>query len=636
MLLRDYINKFLFLGIIIGIYVAAWIIQNQLFLNWDISQLLHATRLMLAGGTYSNDFFIPNPPMILFLYTPPLLISKLLGIKVMIPFRIYIFLLISVSFSICCVLAQKIFSKQDNFILSTFLITLATIFLIVPLYEIGQRDCLLLVLTMPYLLLTTLQLEKGNVNNKLRIMIGLLASVGIAMKPHFIIIPFLVECYFAYGKKNLLACFRIETLVISLVIIIHIVITIIYFSDFIFIITPYILKNYYNNLTKPFSQLFLYPFALFFWTPFVFYIVRYPQNRYKNLSSILILALIGFIISFFVQHTTFLYHLIPSFSLSILLSSLLFALLVKQQYISKREYTLLAMVGLFYLGYILKEQSGIWSMLILAPKVFFGFFAILFAYLLYSMQVKKRYPLFSVFFKVAVIIGLGALVSFLAGHISWYSHAFLFTLIVLFVMYSLLMPKENKHMQRSLFIAVLGTLLFSSPVCSMKNIYDIGVAYRKEVLEPLIKYVSTQPANQSLYVISNMANYNAPLMDYIEVRSVERFDCLWMAADLAKRLKTVTPDILHNYIRNNTDKRFFLNMVADDIYKNKPDLIFVDIRNQNMALDGHAVYFDFLKYFVDNREFSNEWKNYHYLTTIAGGSAYSYNYKLQVYKRIMR
>src|SRR5579872_3156058 len=101
-------SSLFFWGAILSVYVVAWGIQEHLPLNWDISQLLHATRLMLAGGTYSKDFFIPNPPMILFLYTPPVALSKFMGVKVMLPFRIYIFMLISISLAICCSLARQL------------------------------------------------------------------------------------------------------------------------------------------------------------------------------------------------------------------------------------------------------------------------------------------------------------------------------------------------------------------------------------------------------------------------------------------------------------------------------------------------------------------------------------------------
>lgn len=619
-----------FWTIILGIYIAAWLIQAQLCIHWDISKLLQATRLMLAGGTYSKDFFIPNPPMILFLYTPPVVLSKLMNIKVIVPFRLYIFLLNTLSFGLCCLLAQKIFSKKDGFIAGTFLAVLASIFLIVPGYQFGQRDCLLLVLMMPYLLAIALQLQGRPIPTKLAGIIGLLAALGLAIKPYFLIIFIVIESYFLYSKRNILAWVRTEVEVIVLIFAIYGTLMFAFFPDFVFVVTPYILGMYHKSLSIPLSQLFFNPIAFFCWLSIPFFIVRYSKNPYKILCTVLLLALIGFLISYYAQRTLFIYHIIPPFSLTILLLALLFVLFISENSASRQEYFTMLLPAILSLVFLLRYESAIWTVITFDPKIFFGFFAFLFAFLFSAMKMKKlRMICYTVFITL-----IGLLSSFLARHIDWYPHHFLITMVTLISLFALLAPKTHKKLGEHIFIAILGILIFSFPVYVVKNMYGLGVAYKEKILSSLIHFMNTQPPKQSIYVFSVMANYSAPLTDYMNANSVERFDCLWMVGDLAQQLKIGSPDLLHQYIKNNKDERFFLNMVAEDIQDKKPDLIFVDARNKNITLNGHDAYFDLLSYFLDNPKLRHEWQHYYYLTTIAAGSPYSYNYRLQVYKRI--
>lgn len=638
MLSRDYTlsnsnnGNLFFWVIILGIYIAAWFIQEQLCIHWDISKLLQATRFMLAGGTYSKDFFIPNPPMILFLYTPPVILSKLMGIKVMVPFRLYIFLLSSVSFGLCCILARKIFSKKDGFVAGTFLVALATIFLIVPGYQLGQRDCLLLVLMMPYLLAITLQLQGHAIHTKLAWIIGLLAALGLGIKPYFLIIFILIECYFLYSKRNILAWARTEIGVIALIFAIYGTLLFAFFPDFVFVVTPYILRMYHNSLSTPLSQLFFNPIAFFCWLSIPFFITGYSTNSYKILCTVFLIALIGFLISFYAQGTLFIYHIIPPFSLAILLLALLFVLFISETSTRRQQYFVMLLPAILCLFFLLKYEPAIWTVITFDPKIFFGFFAFLFAFIFSAMGVKPlRMICYTVF-----ILSIGLLSSFLVRHIDWYPHHFLVTTVTLISLFAFLAPKMHKNLGEYIFIAILGTLIFSFPVYVVKNMYGLGVSYKEKILSSLIHFMDTQPPKQSIYVFSVMANYSAPLTDYINANSVERFDCLWMVGDLARQLKMSSPSQLHQFIKNNTDERFFLNMIAEDIHDKKPDLIFVDTRNNNITLNGRDTSFDLLGYFLDNTKLHNEWQSYRYLTTLSGGTPYSYNYRLQVYKRIMK
>lgn len=516
-------EKITVFALMMGVYLFAWFLQDKFFLNWDISQLLHATELMLSGGTYSQDFFIPNPPMILFLYTPPVLISKLLGIKIIIPFRFYIFFLTSISLVMSYYLTELIFTKKDTVLRILFIISLAIILLALQFYQLGQRDCLLLVFAMPYLLTVALRLENKTINTIFAISIGLFAGLGFAIKPQFLMMPCLIECYFMYCKKSWFGWVRTENIAIALLLITYAFIVWTFFPDYIFTIIPYMLHNYYSSLNLPWFVLIFHPLALFCGIPIVFYILLYKSNRYLALSTVLMLALIGLFISYYSQHTVFLYHILPAFLIAFLLLTLLLGIMMTDYCSQLRDYV---------------------------------------------------------------------------------------------------------------FTTILVIMLFSLCIPTLSAIYKTGTLYKQNVLANLTTFMHSFPAHQSIYVFSVMTNYSAPLMHYIDIKTAGRFDCLWMAAGLTAEVNLTGENAVRQYIKNNRNKQFFINMIVEDLQQQKPDLIFVDTREYNVFLHGIPFHLDYLSYFLENNLFRNEWNHYQYLTTISGGDISAYDYKLEVYQRI--
>jgi len=147
-------------------------------------------------------------------------------------------------------------------------------------------------------------------------------------------------------------------------------------------------------------------------------------------------------------------------------------------------------------------------------------------------------------------------------------------------------------------------------------------------------FINTQPPHQSIYVFSDRTDYASPLIDYTNSYAWQRFDCLWGVRGLVDQIHAQGDKTVRDYIKNNKDKLFFLNIVVDDLHVHKPDLIFVDVRKNNSVFNGAFTNFDYLDYFSENKKFKDEWNSYRYLTTIEGKNWLYSIFKLDVYKRI--
>src|SRR5580693_6445502 len=95
-------NQWIIFTIIIsGILLFSWEIQNHLILNSDVSCLTYAASKLLLGGTYSNDFFEINPPLIIYLYTPVVLLKQMMSINTFSALQIYVATISFISLFLC-------------------------------------------------------------------------------------------------------------------------------------------------------------------------------------------------------------------------------------------------------------------------------------------------------------------------------------------------------------------------------------------------------------------------------------------------------------------------------------------------------------------------------------------------------
>jgi hypothetical protein len=67
--------------------------------------------------------------------------------------------------------------------------------LVYPQGSFGQREHLLVILTLPYLLRAAIVAQGGEIDARRSAVIGLVAAIGIGIKPHFAVLPILVEAY---------------------------------------------------------------------------------------------------------------------------------------------------------------------------------------------------------------------------------------------------------------------------------------------------------------------------------------------------------------------------------------------------------------------------------------------------------
>lgn len=299
--------------------------HKYLLFSPDVSYLLHAANQMLEGGHYVTDIFETNPPMILYLYFPACLLAKVVSIDLITAMRIYILCLMVISSGVCFVLLKRMVgSTNDVYFKAMYGIFFGALFFL-PIAAFAQREHLLIIFMLPYLLMAALRLDNKNINPWLAVGVGLFAGFGFALKPYFLTAFCLVELLFIFKKRKLFAWVRIESLMVASVLVIYLLSVFIFQKEYIKIILSLVYEYYFSAIKQPWVSILSRSYAVFCFFLGFSYLFFAPYDKYKNLGLVIYMALLGMIIAFIIPQNAWFYHVFPAWALALILTIHCFA-----------------------------------------------------------------------------------------------------------------------------------------------------------------------------------------------------------------------------------------------------------------------------------------------------------------------
>jgi len=185
-------------------------IRCPLRLHWDLGLLLGCGQLVAEGKIPYIDFYELQPPLIMYLSAIPACLAQLSHTRIEICLNFCVF-----ACSLYSVLAAGFILRSQNtkhFDLAFMVVGLALSNVFMEL-NYGQREHLYALLFAPYLLLrfTTWQQTKS-IPGAVRLIIGLLAGLGVAIKPHFVPAFIATEVYWIVSHRSFRRVLAVESL----------------------------------------------------------------------------------------------------------------------------------------------------------------------------------------------------------------------------------------------------------------------------------------------------------------------------------------------------------------------------------------------------------------------------------------
>jgi hypothetical protein len=158
----------------------------------DIAWLLYVARRWMAGRELYVDLVEVNPPLIIWISALPLGVAQWSGIDiqfVVIPFFIAIILG-------CVYWATSLLRAYGGLFAERMPVfaLVASVFLLIPAGDLGQREHLLIAAFLPYLVLFALRLDGKQTRVSAAIVAGILAGLGCALKPRYGAMFAVLEC----------------------------------------------------------------------------------------------------------------------------------------------------------------------------------------------------------------------------------------------------------------------------------------------------------------------------------------------------------------------------------------------------------------------------------------------------------
>jgi hypothetical protein len=159
----------------------------------DMSFLLYAAGRLLDGAELYRDVVEINPPLIVWLNVPVVALARAIGVSELRLYPVAVTAVMAALLAYCARVTRRYALAEEPVVRSWLLPVLAVALFPLARADYGQREHLVLGLILPYLLLVLARRREVPVPGAEAAAIGLLAAIGFALKPHFVLVWIALE-----------------------------------------------------------------------------------------------------------------------------------------------------------------------------------------------------------------------------------------------------------------------------------------------------------------------------------------------------------------------------------------------------------------------------------------------------------
>lgn len=300
---------FLWALVILGLMIIGQMLQSRVHLNHDVSYFVHFSRWLLQGRPLS-DLLDGNLPMAWLLFMPSAALVQfgLLDEPSAVRAVFWLYFLVSTALTIG-VLSRL--ESRERAVAVGWIAAFVLVATVAPGFSFGQREHACVLFGMPYLATAVLRLQGGSgPRNSIAVSIGLIAGIGFALKPYFLAVPALVELLLLarLGWRSLLV--RSESLVLALTVLAYVVMAALLIPDYLKFTIELTRSTYWAYDTVNLPVLIERYFNVA--QPAMYgAVIALLTRTWSKQHTVMLLAGVGYSVSYFVQSKGFVYHAYP-------------------------------------------------------------------------------------------------------------------------------------------------------------------------------------------------------------------------------------------------------------------------------------------------------------------------------------
>jgi hypothetical protein len=198
-------RRFLIAGLVALLFaLQAWLRFHSSLIH-DTAWYVYVAQGLLEGKKLYVDFVEVNPPLGMWLIVPPVWFGRVMGLDAVACLYAYLFALTA-----ACLVAVRRYVRGEPSARHLCLVATAAILLFTPGNNFGQREHFMVLLFLPWVMLRMNREAHAPLLG--RIIIGALAGLAIALKPHAVFAPALVEAVLYIQRRNWRGLFVPENL----------------------------------------------------------------------------------------------------------------------------------------------------------------------------------------------------------------------------------------------------------------------------------------------------------------------------------------------------------------------------------------------------------------------------------------
>lgn len=268
----------------------------------DVQWLTHEANVLFGGGHYMTQFIDPNPPLILLVYQPINVLARLLPLPLHGITVVYLYLCVVLSVLRC---RSILIHARSHALPSLTLVFIAIMLAIYPMSNAGQRECLMLTFSMPYLLSCCIGDKEKPTHHRWDTSF---ACLGFLLKMQYILIPLCIEAYFYFSKKKQQHTYRVFIAATVLYVLAIYLVTPRYWSDILPMIKHYYAGHY--GFIKA-CDYYLLPSTLTLCLGFITSCVSVFLLKASSANRVLLIAFGVSLLNYLLPQQVFLYHRVP-------------------------------------------------------------------------------------------------------------------------------------------------------------------------------------------------------------------------------------------------------------------------------------------------------------------------------------
>ncbi len=300
---------------IVAIVLLGFFLHLRSYLYADMAWITYSAKRLMEGAIFGQDVIDNNPPLIWYLSYPVVFLSQITGIHMATVFQAFWILVTTlILLWVLSLMRRASVTMQASLSINALVLVGFYVFLIASNGNMGQREYIAVLLSLPYIITAMIRLNGFKTMKMESLLVGIIAGIGIALKPYFLGVPLAVELTVLTLSRRWIYLRRPEFIAGVMTMIAYGVILLTFERVYLFEVVPLVLKSYWAYEVEEYLPLITLAGISIIGIPIS--AILYSRLCVTRISYFLIASGFGFIISYLIQKKGFPYHRFPVHALA--------------------------------------------------------------------------------------------------------------------------------------------------------------------------------------------------------------------------------------------------------------------------------------------------------------------------------